>query len=129
MKKEFNKIVLCIGFLTALVGFWISVFTSLSFAGLTLAVIAIVLSFAFINSSNATLKIVGYSFSAFLGAVGLYYVITPAEILDLYYVIDVGALIMGIGMIVMAFASVIYFFGFLLNYFGFVKVSKPVDKN
>ena len=117
MKKEFNKIVLFVGFLTVLVGIWISVFTSLVFEGLSATALAVILSFAFVNSSNKVLKTVGYSISAVLGATGIGAIL--AMLIEGY--IDIGAFISAVGMVLMAFAALVYLFVFVLNYFGFVK--------
>ena len=117
MKKEFNKIVLFVGFLTVLVGIWISVFTSLVFEGLSATALAVILSFAFVNSSNKVLKTVGYSISAVLGAIGVNAIFTM--FIEGY--IDIGAFVLAVGMVIMAFAALVYLFVFVLNYFGFVK--------
>lgn len=121
MKKEINKIVLFLGFLTTVVGFWISVFTDYVFGGLNLTVIAVLLAFAFVNASNNVLKIVGYSLNVILGAIGLKAMLT----LGVYF--SVGTLVMSIGMLIMTLATVIYFVVFLLNYFGFVKTGTKND--
>lgn len=117
MKKEFNKIVLFVGFLTALVGIWVSVFTSLVFQGLSITALAVILSFAFVNSTNKALKTVGYSISAVLGAIGTNVILT----MFIEEAIDIGAFIFAVGMVIMAFAALVYLFVFVLNYFGFVK--------
>ena len=117
MKKEFNKIVLFIGFLATIVGLWISIFTGYVFMGLDLAIISVILALAFVNATNNVLKIVGYSLNVVTGAIGL-------RALCLMPYFDLGTLIMAIGMMIMTFASIVYFFGFLLAYLGFVKASE-----
>lgn len=118
MKKEVNKIIMFLGFLVTIVGAWVGVLTvkDYIFNTLNLTVIAVILAFAFVNSSNNVLKNVGYSLSAFVGAIGL------DLILDMGKKLKVGMLIMPVGMIIMALATVIYFVVFLLKFFGFVKV-------
>ncbi len=135
MKKEINKIILFIGFLTTLVGLWLGVFTAeeaYEFEMLLSGVLTIVLAFAFVNAANKVLNIIGYSFSAILGAVGLSNILlAPIEIEDGYEVVvlGTGTLVMSIGMIIMAFAAIIYLFVVLLNFFGFVKKTEKETKN
>ena len=114
MKKEVNKIIAFLGFLAALTGIWFSAFSALTFGGVNMTVIALILAFAFVNASNNVLKIIGYSLNVCLGAIGM------SNLVRLPYV-DVGTLVMAIGMLIMTLATVIYFFVFLLGYFGFVK--------
>ena len=114
MKKEVNKIIAFLGFLAALTGIWLSSFSALTFGGINLTVIALILALAFVNASNNVLKIIGYSLNVCLGAIGM------SNLVRLPYV-DIGTLVMAIGMLIMTLASVIYFFAFLLGYFGFVK--------
>ena len=114
MKKEVNKIVSFLGFLTALAGIWISAFSAISFGGFDLTVIALILALAFVNASNNVLKIIGYSLNACLGAIGL------GTLIRIPY-LDIGTRVMAIGMLIMTLATIIYFFVFLLGYFGFVK--------
>lgn len=114
MKKEVNKIVLFIGFLTAIAGIWISAFSAGNFGGMDITVIALVLALAFVNASANVLKIIGYSLNVLLGAIGLSALIKMPRM-------DIGTIVIAIGLLIMTLATVIYFFVFLLGYFGFVK--------
>ena len=120
MKKEFNKIVAFIGFLTTLVGLWIGAFITYAYQGLNLVVIAVILAFAFINASNNVLKIVGYSLNVVLGAIGINAILIP---------FNVGTLVASIGMMIMTLATLIYFVMFVLSFFGFVKAAKDGGKD
>ena len=118
MKKEVNKIVLVIGFVVAIVGLWISAIAgSLQyvFNSFSVSMIAAVLAFGFIFSSNKVLKIIGYSFNALVGAQGVRTIILMEEY------IRIGELVTSIGYAIMALATLIYFVAFLLAFFGFVK--------
>ena len=119
MKKEFNKILLVIGFIISVIGVYIS--AAMNENGLVTIVwstanIAMVLAVAFVFAKNAILKNIGYILSVFVGAQGiLWFMVMP-----LYYV---GSLITTVGNLIMAVAALVYFVIQLLKFFGFVKVA------
>ena len=120
MKKEFNKIVLFIGLLVTMVGFWLRSFGS-TFVGLDFTLIVMICAFGFVLVTNTVLKTMGYCLSATFGAIGISNILKMTAANEL----SIGLLTMSIGMIVMSLAAVIYFVRFLLGYFGFVK---KIDK-
>lgn len=128
MKKEINKIVLFLGFLTTVAGVWVSAFTDYVRDAITLTMIAAVLAIAFVNASNNVLKTVGYSLSAVLGAIGLDSIILMFN--SKTYIISTGTFVTSIGMVIMSLGTLIYFVVFVLNFFGFVKTrakNAPAD--
>ena len=119
MKKEFNKILLIIGFIVSLIGVYVSAaMNEIMLVNIvwSTANIAMLLSVTFIFAKNDILKNIGYILSLLLGAQGLLlFVITPVTYM--------GALVTFIGYVIMAVAALIYFIIQILKFFGFVKVA------
>ena len=121
MKREFNRIVLFLGFLTAIVGLWITALKSPAFVGLDFSVIAVILAFSFVNASNCVLKIVGYSLCGVLGANGLRAMLQLIGGVEEYF--SIGSFVMSLGMVIMSIAALIYLVVLILGFLGFVKKS------
>lgn len=119
MKKEFNKILLIIGFIVSLIGVYISAAMKeilLVNVVWSTANVAMLLSVTFVFSKNGILKNIGYILSLLLGAQGLLlYFVSPIEY--------VGALITFVGYAIMAVAALVYFVIQILKFFGFVKIA------
>lgn len=119
MKKEFNKILLIIGFIVSLIGVYISAAMSeilLVNVVWSTANIAMLLSVTFVFSKNYILKNIGYILSLLLGAQGvLLFLGSPVEY--------IGSLVTLIGYAIMAVAALVYFVIQILKFFGFVKIA------
>ncbi len=121
MKKEWNKVVMVIGFLVSVLGAIIGAIESLKGATLILGyatstMLVALLGAAFVFAKNSVVKNVGYGLAAIVGVWGI------ATIMDVNAVTAaVGYMISCVGAIIMLVASFIYFIVLALDFFGFVK--------
>ncbi len=118
MKKEVNKIILTLGFITSMVGLWYNAINgnlNRVVYAFEVSMLAAVLAIAFIFASNTTLKNLGYGLTALLGATGIRSIILMDG--NIY----IGLLIPAIGFIIMSLSGILYLFALLFKFFGFVK--------
>ena len=116
MKKEFNKILMIIGFVVASLGaILVPVVSSSAGSLLSTAFIAPILAICFVFAKNNVLKNVGYALTVLCAIYGVTYLV---------YGTDIDSLLMGAGLLIMFAATLIYFLLLCLKFFGFVKSGK-----
>ncbi len=116
MKKEFNKILMLIGFVVASLGAILIPVVSYSAGSvLSTAFIAPILAVCFIFAKSNVLKNVGYALTVLCAIDGITYLSIGS---------DIDSLLMGAGLLIMFAGTVIYFLLLCLKFFGFVKSGK-----
>ena len=116
MKKEFNKVLMVIGFIIATLGAIIMPFMSYGFESLvSTAFIAPILAVCFIFAKNGVLKNVGYALTVLCGIDGFSY---------LSFASSIGDILISTGLLIMFLATILYFLLLCLKFFGFVKSGK-----
>ena len=109
MKKEFNKIIIFIGFIVCVIGLLIASTSPLLGTTINTLSIAPLLAVTFIFAKNSVVKNVGY------GLCGI-------NISTALSCFNYGELsVVGVGLIIMFFGAFIYFLTLVLAFFGFVK--------
>ena len=116
MKKEFNKILMVVGFVVAALGaFLMPMMEKVVESTLSSAYIVPVLAVCFVFAKNNVLKNVGYALTVLCGADGINYLINGS---------GTALILIGAGLLIMFVAAVIYFLLLCLKFFGFVKSGK-----
>lgn len=117
MKKEFNKILMVVGFVVAALGaFLMPMMVKVVESTLSSTYIIVpILAVCFVFAKNNVLKNVGYALTVLCGIDGINCLINGS---------GTALILIGIGLLTMFVAAVIYFLLLCLKYFGFVKSGK-----
>ncbi len=116
MKKEFNKILMVIGFAIAALGAILAPVMAMSVESIVAtSYIVPILAVCFVFAKNNVLKNVGYGLNVICGVNGITY---------LCFGMNIDQMLLGVGLLIMFIATVLYFLLLCLKFFGFVKSGK-----
>ena len=118
MKKEINKIIIILGFITAVIGACLAVligYPPVLMSATAIANIAALLAVTFIFASNSVVKNIGYTLSVLL-SIDTFKALVLSETYN-----NPGFLVYYVGFAVMAVGALIYFLIKFLACCGFVK--------